>query len=508
MKHSVGIRSLAISFPNVIRTNNYWKEKFPNRFMQVKTRQKQRMNSMPSPHCNTGIDIWSQEVSPYLADPFRGSVERRVCQGESSLMLEEQAARDALDAANLSPHDIDLLIVSSLFSERVAVGNAAYLARQLALECPAWNIESTCSSALIALQNAWALMQTGTYHHVLIVASHLGSYAVDETDTLSWSMGDGAGAFVVSFLNPDQGILSTKVIHTFSTCDAYSHELVIDPQGQPKIHTQTGSNATALVETAVEHVRNCCIEVVTTAGFTLDQIDCFVFNTPTAWYASVCTRALAINPQRTLNLYPRYANIGPVFPIANLYHAAFDGKIRENDLVLVYTNGAAATAVATVMRWGNVKLGKPPASPLSDSAKDETIHLSIKRSFPREQHSNVEQYSFSKEQLFAAPIEHRQSMLECYLLEWLTNALRTSSTLDPQQPLALVLDSLMALELRRKIEIDMQVLVPMEQFFGEVTLTQLAEFVLQQLAVAELVTTQSMSDTYRNHKEEREHLSL
>ncbi|MBE9170023.1 hypothetical protein IQ238_21710 [Pleurocapsales cyanobacterium LEGE 06147] len=83
----------------------------------------------------------------------------------------------------------------------------------------------------------------------------------------------------------------------------------------------------------------------------------FVFNTPTSWYASVCAGALNIDPDRTINLYPRYANIGSVFPIANLYHAVASDCIHDNDLILVYTNDAGATAGAMVMRWGEVAIG-------------------------------------------------------------------------------------------------------------------------------------------------------
>jgi 3-oxoacyl-[acyl-carrier-protein] synthase III len=36
------------------------------------------------------------------------------------------------------------------------------------------------------------------------------------------------------------------------------------------------------------------------------------------------------------------------------------GKIRENDLVLMYSFGAASSASASVMRWGDVALGPVP----------------------------------------------------------------------------------------------------------------------------------------------------
>jgi 3-oxoacyl-[acyl-carrier-protein] synthase-3 len=195
---SVNIHSLAISFPQTIRTNQYWLEKFPQLFAQTKQRQFRLTKSADLIPTDNGIDLWLQEVAPYMADPFRGSVQRCVLAAdESSLILECRAAQAALQAANLAADDIDLAIVAALFPSDVGPGMATHLAQRIGLSCPAWNLESTCASALIALQTAQAFLQTGTYRQILIVVSHIGSQAVDDADTLSWSMGDGAGAMVV-----------------------------------------------------------------------------------------------------------------------------------------------------------------------------------------------------------------------------------------------------------------------------------------------------------------------
>jgi 3-oxoacyl-[acyl-carrier-protein] synthase III/acyl carrier protein len=510
MKRPVGIRSLAVSFPNLIRTNDYWIEKSPDLVAQNKPRRVRLSRPAEPSSDNSGLDIWSQEVAPYLPDPFRGSVERRVlAPDESALTLEYRAAKDALEAAQLSPDEVELAIVTSLFPEQIGLGSAAYLARKLELKCPAWNLESTCSSGIIALQNACALVQAGEYRNVLVVVSHIGSNSVDEEDTLSWSIGDGAGAFVVDSLQPNPGILGSKIVPTAATCGAYSYELVTDAQGNSRMRTRTGENASMLAETAVDFVRTCCEGAAAAAGVTIEQIDFFAFNTPTAWYASVCTRALGIDPERTINLYPRYANIGPVFAIANLYHAALEGKIRENDLVLVYTNGAAATAAATVMRWGNVALGPVPAPPISVTQEQEKIHQAGKGSLLKEKLLPVKTGSFSREQLFAAKPGERRQMLETYLLEWLASSLQLPfAQLNPQQLLASWLDSLMAFELRRRIEVDLQVQVPMEKFFGDNNIAQLVELLLNQLALANLIASEPSAVADFNEEEEREKLSF
>ncbi|MCC5633258.1 3-oxoacyl-ACP synthase [Nostoc sphaeroides CHAB 2801] len=375
MNQAVGIRSIAVTFPKIVRTNEYWRQKYPQLVTQAEQKALAKLFSANDPNAKTSE--FDEEMIPYLSDPFRGAVERRVlASDESSMTLEKRVAFDAIAAAEMSTEDVDLMIVTSLFPERIAPGNASFLVGEMGLRCPAWNLESTCSSALVALQTANALVQTGAYRNVLVVISCTYSRLVDEDDTLSWFMGDGAGAFVVSPLKPNQGVLATKIIHTAATCGAFFNELITDAQGNPRMRIQNGKNASQQIRgTGVEFVRACTQGAVEAAGVTLDDIKFFAFNTPTAWYANLCVRALGIDPERTINLYPQIANIGPVLPIVNMYYGAQMGKVQENDLVLAYTIGSASTAAATVMRWGDVKLGPLPADALYHNQQEDKIPL-------------------------------------------------------------------------------------------------------------------------------------
>lgn len=478
---SIGIRSLAVSFPQNIRTNDYWQQKYPET-IRSQPKRNRRNRAAISGNQDNGFDLWSQEVAPYLSDPFRGNVERRVLgSSESSLDLQIQAATEALVAAKLAGEEVEVAIAASMFTDNLGMDNTTLLAQKLGLKCPAWNLESTCSSALVALQNARALIQTGEYQNALVIVSHFGSNTVRKTDTLSWSMGDGAGAFIVGQLKPNQGVLANKIVSTAATHGAYCHELAVDELGKPRIMTQTGENASSLAETAVDFVRNCCQEAAEKAGVTLTEIDFFVFNTPTAWYANVCTRALDIEPERTINLYSYYGNIGAVFPLANLYHAARDKKITENSLVLVYTNGASATAVATIMRWGDVALGKAPAPPISDL----NSNIQLQETKPR---GDAEQ-KLSLPEILAAPSEKQQQILASYLIEWLANSLQLlPHEIEPDRPLTMWLDSIMAFSLRSRIETDLAIRIPMENFFGDNNLTDLVQLILDRITLSNLAT--------------------
>lgn len=361
MHNPVGIRSLTLSFPSIIRTKDYYKENYPELVAQS---EKKNLARLMSPVKSTPSNEFEIEMMPYLSDPFRGTGEKRILgPGESSLTLECRAAKDALEAAKLSPDKIDLLIVSSVLPEHIGYGNAAFIARELGLQSAAWNLDATCGSTPIALQTACALVQAGMYRNVLVVISCTYSRFVDEDNTLSWFFSDGAGAFVVSPLELNQGILGTKAVNTSVLCDQISMKITDDGQGKPLFRLQVSKYLNKVMgEAATGLLRICCEGAVAAAGVTLDEIDFFIFNTATAWFASFCVRVLGIDPERTINVYPLYANMGPVLALANLYHAAQLGKIRENDLVLIYGFGAASSACATVMRWGDVALGPVPVN--------------------------------------------------------------------------------------------------------------------------------------------------
>jgi 3-oxoacyl-[acyl-carrier-protein] synthase III len=360
-REGVGIKSLAVSYPRTIRTNDYFREKHPDVVAKAEEISLGKIWAPPQENAQRA-DEFDVAAAPYMNDPFRGTVRRRVLSaGESALSLELEAAQRALHAAKMRPEDVQLAIVSSFLADTIGVGNAPYLAARLGLRCPAWNLESACSSSSVGLQTAGAMIRAGEYRNVLTVASCTYSREADERDTLAWFVGDGAGAFVLSGCPQNEGLLGTKAIHTAETCDSFYYETRPSAEGHPKI--RMGWNpamARILRETAAGYLRTCCAGALEAAGLGLSDVDFFVFHTPTAWYARFCANALGVDYSRTIDTYPLYANVGPALLPTNLYRAAKDGRIRPGNVVLTYTVGSVSTASASVMRWGEVNLGPDP----------------------------------------------------------------------------------------------------------------------------------------------------
>ena len=358
MTHShAGLRALAVAFPKTVRANAYFVERYPELVAEHEQRALARVFNTREP-ARSEAALMERAMSPHLGDPFRGTKQRRVLTpGQTALSLELEAAQGCLSAACMAPSDVDLAIVTSFLPDQLGVGNAVHLVRELGLEAPAFNLESTCSSALVSLSTACAFVSSGAYRNVLVVVSCTYSRAA-AGDTLEWFMGDGAGAFLVSAAAPGEGVIGSKLVHTAKTCDTFYYELGLDPTGSPRI----GMNATArtarvLRETASEYLLECCHGALCASKLALGDIDFFVFNTPTAWFRDFCVQTLGIDADKTVDTYPKLANIGPALMPANLHAAASLGKIRRGDRVLVFSIGSSSTAAAAVMKWGEVALG-------------------------------------------------------------------------------------------------------------------------------------------------------
>lgn len=360
----VGIKALSVSYPSVLRTNDYWRKNHPE---MVANAEAQAIHKVWTGRDKEGPSaMFDEAMRPYLDDLFRGTVARRVLgPGEDSMWLEERALRDAVAAASMDLSEIDLLISVSFLAESVGAGNATYLAQRLGMRASAaFNLETCCSGALVGLQTALGLVASGQHRNAAVTVSCCYSRTCEPTNGLSWTSADGAGCFVVAPTSDGSGYLGGKTLNTGVTCGALYFELVLDPVGAPRVRlTADPAGGRVLRDTAAQFLRECSLGACEKAGVPLSDIDFFVFNTPTAWYARFCCKVLGVDPERTVDTYPLYANTGPALTTGNLFHALYDKRIRPGDKVLVYSVGSLSSASAAVFRWGQTALGPLPEPP-------------------------------------------------------------------------------------------------------------------------------------------------
>jgi 3-oxoacyl-[acyl-carrier-protein] synthase-3 len=354
------MRSLSVAFPRTVRTNDFFRREHPE---VVASAEERALGKVWNVDQSGGRELSAFEIEmlPYLNDPFRGTVERRVlAANEPALGIELPAARAALEGAGMEVGQIDLLISCSFPSDQVGIGESAFLARDLGLRGAAWNLESACSSALVGLDVASTLVSAGRYDRVLVVTGCVYSRVTEPSDTLAWTIGDGAAAFVIAEGGNGAEVLGARNVHTAESCGALSYELLGRPDGAVmRMKTFPGA-ADALRDIAETSVDECCRHAADVAGVSLKDIRVFACNAPAAWFSAFIARRLGVDRERVVNTYPRYANIGPVLWPAALHDAASSGRLKTGDLVMLYSIGSVASSSAAVLRWGDVGVREPP----------------------------------------------------------------------------------------------------------------------------------------------------
>ena len=131
---------------------------------------------------------------------------------ETAASMAEIAARQAIEAANCDPDEIDLIIVATGTPEYVYPSTACLLQQRLGNKnAAAFDIQAACSGSIYALSIVDQFIKSGSAKKALIVGTEICSRIVDWTDRGTCILfGDGAGALLIGASN-EAGVLSTHI---------------------------------------------------------------------------------------------------------------------------------------------------------------------------------------------------------------------------------------------------------------------------------------------------------
>ena len=141
-----------------------------------------------------------------------GIKERRVVNGESTCDLALEASKRALEMAEMSASEIDLIILATTTPDKIFPATATMLQNQIGATCPAFDLQAVCAGFVFALTTAQQYIENGAANNVLVVGSETYSRIIDWSDrSTAILFGDGAGAVVLSSDNTT-GIMYSKIL--------------------------------------------------------------------------------------------------------------------------------------------------------------------------------------------------------------------------------------------------------------------------------------------------------
>ena len=284
----------------------------------------------------------------------RTGIEQRylVSEGETTVTLAVEAAKSALSKTNLSPEDIDLIIVATTTPDNIFPSCACQV--QAALGCSnaaAFDLQAVCSVFAYSLCTAVYLIKCGNFKKVLVIGSESLSRILDWQDrTTCVLFGDGAGAVILE-ASSEPGILSYTM-----KADGALGEKVLRADGRIENGKLVGNpyifmNGKAVFKAAVEKMTESGREVLEKAGLKPGDVSLFVPHQANLRIMSMVTDKLGINPENMMVSVNSHGNTSAAsIPLA-LDKAASSGRIKRGDILLLQGVGGGFTWASVLLKY-------------------------------------------------------------------------------------------------------------------------------------------------------------
>lgn len=277
--------------------------------------------------------------------------------GEACSDLAVKASRRALEAANISAADLDMVLLATCTGDYPLPATACLIQHQLgATKAAACDLAAACCGFVYALSMADAYVKTGM-RHVLVVGSEVMSAITDWTDRNTCVLfGDGAGAAVVSASEGTNGILSTHL-----RSDGALWELIAVPGGGSRLPPSEKVLAEKLncikmkgnetFKVAVRTLEEIARETLAANHVSIDELDLYVPHQANVRILNAVADRLGLPPEKVMLNLDRYGNTSAAsIPIA-LDEAVRQGRIKQGSLVMLGAFGAGLTWASALIRW-------------------------------------------------------------------------------------------------------------------------------------------------------------
>lgn len=289
-----------------------------------------------------------------------GIRKRHVCASESLADLAVRAAQNAIARANLTPEDIDMIILATSTPDDL-FGTACKIQGLLgANRAVAFDLTAACSGFVFALINASQFIRTGAYHNILVIGGDCLSRWVDWGDRNTCVLfGDGAGAVVCQGRDGEDNLLAFEMCSDgkMNDCLNLAFSGNIKDLGNKKQvmlggYKPISMNGREVYRFAVSKVPEVIEKALFKAELNSSNIDWLILHQANQRILDAVAERLNIPSWKVISNLAEYGNTSAAsIPIA-LDEAVTQGKIRNGDVVVTSGFGAGLTWGASVFRWG------------------------------------------------------------------------------------------------------------------------------------------------------------
>ncbi len=291
-----------------------------------------------------------------------GIKQRRIAsEGEFTSTFAVLAARRALEMANCSPEDVDLIVLGTATPDFPFPSTACIVQHEIgARNAAAFDVSAACSGFLYGLSIADKYIRSGAAKKTLVIGAEVLSRIVDWSDRNTCILfGDGAGAAVVEAAHGDgnNALLST---HIFSNGSCW--ELLYQPgcgSRNPASNSQTLDEKLFYIKMegndvfkhAVRAMEDACTAALDANHLAPNDISLFIPHQANRRIIDAVSKRLAMPTEKVFVNLHNYGNTSAAsVPIA-LDEAYRSGVIKSDDLIMMAAFGGGFTYSSALIRW-------------------------------------------------------------------------------------------------------------------------------------------------------------
>ncbi|MGC6516541.1 MAG: beta-ketoacyl-ACP synthase III [Candidatus Puniceispirillaceae bacterium] len=304
--------------------------------------------------------ITNEELSTFVdtSDEWikqRTGIEQRhmVADGEMTSDLAYEAALQAIENANISASDIDLIVIATTTPDDTFPSTATKVQHKLgAKNAFAFDVQAVCAGFVYALTVAESLMVAQKAKKALVIGAESFTKLLDWQDRGTCVLfGDGAGAVILeSEKAPDEFGILASALHSDGS---YRDILYVD--GGPSATGDVGHvrmEGQDVFRHAVEKLSSVMDEVLVLADVSAEAVDWLVPHQANIRIINGMQRKLGLPSERVVRTVHKHANTSAAsIPLA-LSEAVHDGRIQAGDLLALEAIGGGLAWGASLVRYG------------------------------------------------------------------------------------------------------------------------------------------------------------
>ena len=282
----------------------------------------------------------------------RTGIERRhiAAPGETTVDLAEQAARRALEAAGVTPAEVDFIAFGTTTPDLVFPNCGVLLQQRLGCRgVPAFSVETACAGFMYALSIADKYIRCGEVKRALVIGAETLSRITDWKDRATAVLfADGAGAVV---LEPAEapGVLSTHLHADGSYKDLLYCASGVSKGFAPQLTITMSGNE--VFKVAVTKLGAAVDEALSANGLDRSSLDWLVPHQANIRIIQATARKLDMPMERVIVTVQEHGNTSAASVPLALDVAVRDGRIKRGDLLLLEAFGGGFTWGSALVRY-------------------------------------------------------------------------------------------------------------------------------------------------------------